>query len=593
MKIPKMNSVLYRGAIELGIFSFVINTLLLAQPIYMLQVYDRVLPSASVNTLLFMTIIVFLALVVLGLLDVFRQNYATRLAARLEATLGSSAFLATANGPRADLGDTQPLRDLSSVRNFLSSRIFQSLFDLPFVPVFLFMLLFIHPYIFALTVFSVVLVALIAYFNQRSVAASGKQAAESSMKSMAAAQAFAQSAETIRAMGMMRNVIGMWGKAEAQTLTSLDDNLGSNAWYGGLSRTVRQFLQIAIMGLGAWLVLDGKMTAGMIFATSMISGRALQPIDQLIGGWRIIFDTKLAWDRLKESLKVSERISSPKTDLPEPNGDIEAENLIYYPPGRKNGDPLIKRLNFVISAGTSVGLIGPSGAGKSTLARLLCGAIDPTQGSVRIDKADIRQWDRDRLGKFVGYLAQNADMLPGTIAQNISRFMPDATSDDIVAAAKKAHVHDMILGFPGGYEALLGPTGMTLSGGQRQRIGLARAFYGTPKLLILDEPNSNLDAEGDVALERAVMQAKADGITVVMVTQRKTSADKLDALMIIRNGTIEDYGKREKVMESQNAKMREAMQRQQAAAQQQVRPPNIGSQGQVLTLPKLGGDRQQ
>jgi PrtD family type I secretion system ABC transporter len=592
MKSPKINRVLYRGAFEIAIFSFVINLLLLAQPIYMLQVYDRVLPSSSLNTLIFLTIIIFIALMVLGLLDVFRQMYATRLAAKFEATMGTSAFLATTNGPRAELGDTQPLRDMASVRNFISSRVLQSLFDLPFVPVFLLMLLFIHPYIFILTVFSVGIVALIAYFNQRSVAISGKQAAETSMKSMAAAQAFAQSAETIRSMGMMRNVIGIWGKAEAQTLTSLDENLSSNAWYGGLSRTVRQFLQIAIMGLGAWLVLEGKMTAGMIFATSMISGRALQPIDQLIGGWRVIFDAKLAWERLKESLKVSEQVMAPKTDLPVPSGQIEAENLIYYAPSRKTGEPLIRRVNFIIPAGSSVALVGPSGAGKSTLARLLCGAIEPSQGNVRIDKADIRQWDRDKLGKHIGYLAQNADMLPGTIAQNISRFMPDASSEDIVTAAQKAHVHDMILGFPGGYEALLGPTGMTLSGGQRQRIGLARAFFGSPRLLILDEPNSNLDSDGDVALDRAVLQAKNDGITVVMVTQRKTSADKLDNIMIVRNGAIEDYGPRARIVENQNSKMREAVARQQAAAQQNQHEAQK-SQGQVVSLPKFAAEKSQ
>jgi ATP-binding cassette subfamily C protein len=591
MKSLNMKAMAFRGALELGIFSFVINLLLLAQPIYMLQVYDRVLPSSSLNTLLFLTIIIAAALVVLGLLDVFRQIYSTRLSAKFEAAYGTTAFLATTNGPRAELGDTQPLRDLATVRNFIASRVLQGLFDLPFVPLFLLMLLFIHPYVFTLTVASVILVALIAYMNQRSVAASGKQAAEASMKSMAAAQAFAQSAETIRSMGMTRNVIGMWGKAEAQTLNALDENLGSNAWYGGVSRTVRQFLQIAIMGLGAWLVLEGKMTAGMIFATSMISGRALQPIDQLVGGWRVIFDAKLAWSRLKEAIKVSEQVLTQKTDLPAPNGQIEAENLIYYAPSRKAGEPLIKRVNFKIPAGTSVGLIGPSGAGKSTLARLLCGAIEPTQGNVRIDKADIRQWDRDRLGKYVGYLAQSADMLPGTIAQNIARFMPDANSEDIVLAAKKAHVHDMILGFPGGYEALLGPTGMTLSGGQRQRIGLARAFYGTPKILILDEPNSNLDADGDLALERAILQAKNDGITVVMVTQRKTSADRLDNLMIVRGGVIEEYGPREKVLESQNAKMRESMQRQQAAAQQNQQ--NQTGSGQIVSLPKFAAEKQQ
>ena len=257
--------------------------------------------------------------------------------------------------------------------------------------------------------------------------------------------------------------------------------------------------------------------------------------------------------------------------MPSPTGELLVENLIYIPPGRKAAEPLIKRITFRIPAGTSVGLIGPSGAGKSTLARLICGAIDPTQGNIRIDKADIKQWDRDRLGKHIGYLAQDADLLPGTVAQNIARFSPDASDESIVLAARKAQVHDMILGLPGGYGALLGPGGMALSGGQRQRIGLARAFFGNPKLLVLDEPNSNLDAEGDAALERALQQAKADSITVVLVTQRKSSADKLDNLMIIRDGQIEDYGPREKVIEKQNAKLREFMLKQQAAAPSQTR----------------------
>jgi PrtD family type I secretion system ABC transporter len=585
----KMNKMLARGCFELGLFSFIINILLLAQPIYMLQVYDRVLSSSSLNTLLFLTIIIFVALVVMGFLDVFRQIYATRLAARFEAMIGTSAFLATTNGPKAELGDTQPLRDLITVRNFISSRVLQSLFDLPFVPLFLIMLIFIHPYILVLTVTGVVIVALIAYFNQRSVSASGKLASEMSMKSIASAQAFAQSSDSIRAMGMTRNVVSIWGNAEAQSLTSLDENLQGNAWYGGLSKVVRQFLQIAIMGLGAWLVLEGKMTAGMIFMTSMISGKALQPIDQIISSWRMIFDTKLSWERLQESIKVSEKVLAHKTELPEPSGQIEAENLIYYPPSRKTGEPLVKRVSFVVPAGSSVCLIGPSGAGKSTIARLLAGAIEPTQGCVRIDKADLRQWDRDRLGRYIGYLAQNADMLPGTIAQNISRFMPEASSEDIVAAAKKAHVHEMILAFEGGYEAILGNGGINLSGGQRQRIGLARAFFGSPKILILDEPNSNLDGDGDVALERALLQAKRDGITIIMVTQRKASVDKIDNIMVVKNGMIDDYGPREKVLEAQNNKLRETAQRQQAAAVQNA----AKQQGQVVAMQKLSGEKPQ
>ena len=562
---------LLRGMIDIGIISFVISILLLTQPIYMLQVYDRVLPSSSLNTLAFLSVITLAAIVVLGLLEVFRQLYASRLAIRLESELGASAFLAGAHSQNAEIGDTQPLRDLATVRNFISSRILQSLFDLPFVPIFLLLLIFIHPYLFLLTLAGLVIVALVAWANQSGVEDSGKKTSENSMKAMASAQAFTRSAETIRAMGMTRNTVGIWGKAEADALRSIDETTAINAWYGGLSRSIRLLLQIAIMGVGAWLVIDGKMTPGMIFATTMISGRALQPIDQLVAGWRQIFDARLAWDRLQKALSNSEAQMAPKTDLPSPTGELLVENLIYIPPGRKAAEPLIKRITFRIPAGTSVGLIGPSGAGKSTLARLICGAIDPTQGNIRIDKADIKQWDRDRLGKHIGYLAQDADLLPGTVAQNIARFSPDASDESIVLAARKAQVHDMILGLPGGYGALLGPGGMALSGGQRQRIGLARAFFGNPKLLVLDEPNSNLDAEGDAALERALQQAKADRITVVLVTQRKSSADKLDNLMIIRDGQIEDYGPREKVIEKQNAKLREFMLKQQAAAPSQTR----------------------
>lgn len=570
-RVTTLNSMrrLRRGMIDIGVISLVISVLLLTQPLYMLQIYDRVLPSSSLNTLAFLSLITFVTIAVLGLLEVFRQLYASRMALRLESELGAEAFLAGARGKNAENGDTQPLRDLAMVRNFVASRVLQSLFDLPFVPLFLLILAFIHPYLFALTVAGVLLIALVAWANQKGVKDPGEQTAKSAMQAMAAAQAFTRGAETIRAMGMMRNTVGIWGKAEAESLKAFDETTTVNAWYGGLSRSIRILLQIAILGVGAWLVVDGQMTAGMIFASSMISGRALQPIDQLVAGWRQIFDARESWTRLKCALSVVEGDAFAKTDLPVPVGDIQVENLIYVPSGRKASDPVIKRLNFRIPAGASVGLVGASGAGKSTLAKLICGAVEPTQGLVRIDKADIRQWDRDRLGQYVGYLSQEADMLPGTVAQNIARFAPDASDESIVEAAKKAQVHDMILLLPEGYSTRLGPGGMGLSGGQRQRIGLARAFFGTPKILVLDEPNANLDMEGDAALDRALAQAKAAKITIVIVTQRKVSADKLDLLMVLNDGQIEDYGPREAVMEKQNAKMRDMVQKAQKAAQAQ------------------------
>ena len=303
---------LLRGMIDIGIISFVISILLLTQPIYMLQVYDRVLPSSSLNTLAFLSVITLAAIVVLGLLEVFRQLYASRLALRLESELGASAFLAGAHSQNAEIGDTQPLRDLATVRNFISSRILQSLFDLPFVPIFLLLLIFIHPYLFLLTLAGLVIVALVAWANQSGVEDSGKKTSENSMKAMASAQAFTRSAETIRAMGMTRNTVGIWGKAEADALRSIDETTAINAWYGGLSRSIRLLLQIAIMGVGAWLVIDGKMTPGMIVATTMISGRALREVHELVVGWHQIFDARLAWDRLQKALSNSEAQMAPK-----------------------------------------------------------------------------------------------------------------------------------------------------------------------------------------------------------------------------------------------------------------------------------------
>jgi ABC-type protease/lipase transport system fused ATPase/permease subunit len=269
-------------------------------------------------------------------------------------------------------------------------------------------------------------------------------------------------------------------------------------------------------------------------------------------------------------LSVADR-SKMITELPAPNGEIAGENLVYSAPSAvRGGEPLLKRLNFRIPAGSSLAIVGPSGAGKSTLARLLVGAIEPSMGSVRIDGADIKQWDKQKLGKHIGYLSQDADMLPGTVAENIARFTPGASDEEIVNAAKMASVHELILALPAGYNTLLGPGGLTLSGGQRQRIGLARAFFGAPRILVLDEPNANLDAEGDAALDRALQEAKKTGATVIVITQRKAAAERADRIMIIRDGAIEDYGPKAVVAENQNRKMQEMQRRMQGAQPTQL-----------------------
>ncbi|RNJ41491.1 type I secretion system permease/ATPase [Mesorhizobium erdmanii] len=533
--------VLSRSVLEMGLFSAVTNTLVLILPLYMLQVYDRVLPAANLDTLGYLTLLALLCLLLFGVLEVVRGIYASRLAARLDVSLGTSSFLAAMSSPRAGLGDVQALRDLATLRGFIASRTIFFLFDLPFGPIFVGLLYFIHPLLFLVTVIGAVLMVSIAVLNQAASSRPSKEAAENLGASMNLAQAFARNFETVRALGMVSNAIEFWGTRFSGSLHASDRLARINAFYGGVSRTTRSVLQIAILGVGAYLVLHNEMTAGMIFASSMISARALQPLDQIIGSWRQIIDANLAWKRLSS---VQSR-SGPKENvaLPTPQGALSADQIIYYLPGSADGAlPLIKRVTFEVAAGETVAIVGPSQAGKSTLARLIVGAIEPRSGAIRIDGGDLRNWDPEELGRHIGYLPQDVELLPGTIGQNIARFEPDAPDEKLVQAAQRAQVHELILGQRHGYSTVIGPTGVRLSGGERQRIGLARAFYGDPKVLVLDEPNANLDSDGEAALERAILQARARKTTVLVITHRPSIAAKCDRILVLSNGQIEIYG---------------------------------------------------
>lgn len=312
-------------------------------------------------------------------------------------------------------------------------------------------------------------------------------------------------------------------------------------------------LQRAILGLGAWLVLQGKMTAGMIFASSMISGRALQPLDQLIGGWRQTIDARLAWLRLKKAVPEHAEKAPAKIQLPAPSGRLTVRDLVYIPPGSAPGaEPIIKRMNFEIRASETIAIIGPSRAGKSTLARLLVGAIYPSSGTIEMDGADLRTWDEAQLGRSVGYLAQDIQLLPGTIAQNLARFDPNATDDAVVDAATRAQAHELILAQRDGYQTPVGASNGALSGGERQRVGLARAFYGNRGILILDEPNANLDQEGEQALARALGEARLAGTTAVVVTHRLSLAATCDRALLLRNGVSEMLGPSTEVLKQLN-----------------------------------------
>lgn len=543
------------GVGRLFLVSFVVNVLLLVQPLYMLQIYDRVLASASLETLLFISLIAGGAILLLGLIDAVRGVLAGRIATRIGVAGGEAALDASLKGPRATLGDVQPLRDLAAVRGFLGGKGILGFLDLPFAPFFIAILYFIHPDLFWLTAGGAVVLLVVAIANQWAAERALGRAGEDAIAANLMAQAFARSSESITAMGMGTAVTRAWGEREARALVQQGSANDLASTFGGLSRVLRLGLQIAILGYGGYLVLAGEMTAGMIFAASLISGRGLQPIDQVIGGWGAFAEFRKAWARLRGALSRAGQ-TSDRTSLPAPVGRVQIERLVVTAPGTARPEPILKAISAVIPAGECVVLIGPSGAGKSTLARAIVGAVLPRDGLVRLDGADIAQFDPVILGRHVGYLAQDVEMLPGTVAQNIARFDAGADHDEIVRAARDAQVHDLVLSLPQGYDTPLGAEGHRLSGGQRQRIGLARAFFGRPRLLVLDEPNAHLDALGEEALDRALEAARESGTTVVVVTQRKLVADRADRVMVLRDGAIEDYGTRQELMERQAERAR-------------------------------------
>lgn len=582
-----LRSAFRRSVIDLGLFSTVVNVLALTSPLFLIQVYDRVLPSSSIETLVYLTIIAFLAFAFLGLLEVIRAIYAVRMAAKLDSELGAAAFVNVVAATGREPGDIQPLRDLATVRGFVASRGTPVLFDLPFSPVFAALLYLLHPLLFLMTTIGAIVILLLVFLNQYMNKKASQFAQERITSANLTAQMFSRNAETVRAMGMTNNVSEVWGRQFAAATAAADGSLVVNAIFGGISRSIRMILQMAILAVGATLVLKGQMTAGMIFASSILSGRALQPLDQLVGIWKQAMDARSAWSRFEKVIEAG-NVDSRKLLLPNPAGDIAVRDLLYVSPDAgADPEPILKRLSFTIAAGESVAVVGPSRAGKSTLARLLTGAVAPTAGSITIDGADLRTWDAVQLGGLIGYLSQDVQLLPGTIAANISRFEPDAADEAVVAAARAAHANDLILSQAKGYQTPIGPGSDNLSGGERQRIGLARAFYGSPRLLVLDEPNANLDSEGEAALGRALRDAKARGVTVIIVTHRISIATTCDRILVMKNGRIDDFGPTDEV--ARRAQSERADRAAKAAAvKRQANPPptNISA-----FLPGRTGDR--
>ncbi|ESR23069.1 type I secretion system permease/ATPase [Lutibaculum baratangense] len=538
-----------RGLLAAGGFSLALNLLMLTVPLYMTSVYDRVLSSRSGETLLMLTLVAVGALALAGLLEAVRQIVLMRTGARLEAALGERLLHISLSSPAGNESEPQGLRDLSQLRQFLSSPTVCAVFDAPVAPLFMALLFIIHPHLGWITLAASVLLLAVSYANRQLTKHPLSEAAQSGSAALQRAQVQARNADVIRAMGMTGSSVGSWWRENAVSLSSADRAGVTNASLSGLSRFLRLILQISILGYGALLVLThSTMSAGIIFAASIISARALAPVDQIVGGWKSFVAAGHSWRRIKAILEGTPEPEA-RMKLPVPDGSVAVEKLIHAP--ATGGEPIIKGISFEIEPGEVVGVIGPSGAGKSTLARLLVGALQPTQGLVRIGGDDLRHWAPDALGPHVGYVPQDVELFPTTIACNIARMDPNPDADEVVTAARLAGCHKLIQRMRDGYETVIGPSGQVLSGGQRQRVALARALYGRPRVVVLDEPNASLDGEGEHALVTALQACREAGITCIVITQRPNVVPALTQLLVLREGRIEDFGPKEDVLRRQ------------------------------------------
>lgn len=545
--------------IIIAFFSFFANLLQLTIPLYMLQIYDRVLPSQSSNTLIFLSILAAFALIILGLTEMVRQILATRAAAKLDSVLANDVMERVITEGHKTNGNIQPLRDLQAVRTIISSKMLFGVIDFPFSLIFIACLYLIHPSLFWLTVIGSFVLLFVAIMNLKFTEKSSGEQTKATVVAHQQSEYFARNSDSIIAMGMMKDVVASWGNWNADALIAADKSANRNSIFSGMSRTIRFGIQAAMLGYGAYLVQLGEMTAGMIFASSIISGRALQPIDMVINSWPQLSAGRRSWGKVKAFVANTER-REKYTQVAEPIGELTAEGILQPNPLDRKKPAILNRISFKLAAGESVAVIGPSGSGKSTLARIIIGAFKPFAGDIRIDGTNITNWDPQDLGKHVGYLAQDVELLPGTIAQNISRFRPDAKDEDIRRAAEMAHVEDLIKKMPHGYDTPIGPGGLSVSGGEKQRLGLARAFFGDPKIIVLDEPNSSLDRIGENALLRALIEAKKNKITVFLVTQRDSVIKVVDNIMRMNEGQIIDYGPAEEVIKVTKERAQKAAQ---------------------------------
>ena len=529
--------------------SAILNVLLLGGSLYMMMVYDSVLPSRSIPTLVGLAILVMIVYAFQGFFENMRAGMLADVANAVEQKLSgrvqgaiSQLALAGQKLPGDGLG---PMRDLENVRAFLSSGAV-AMIDLPWILFFLGVLFALHVWLGVTTLVGAVVLFSLTLITNRVMKQPAEQLSQLSAHRNGAAETNLRHVELLTALGMRNRMQQRWGRSNSAYAAAQNKLARSGAALGGLSKMLRLALQSLILTVGALLVLDDKASGGVIFASSILSARALAPVDQAIVNWKGFISARIGWLTLSEMLK---RVPAPQPvslRLPRPERRLEVEKLVVAPPGSRQ--MTVNGATFQLSAGDACAVIGPSGAGKSSLGRALIGAWRPARGTIRFDGASLDQWDPEHFGEWGGYLPQSVELLDGTIAQNIARFDPDATSEGVLAAAKAAAVHDLITSLPQGYETRVGTNGEALSGGQRQRIGLARALYGDPFFILLDEPNSNLDGEGEAALAAAIASVRKRGGILVVISHRADILGRVSHIMLLRGGRMEAFGPAAEIM---------------------------------------------
>lgn len=537
-------------------FSMVINLLMLVPAIFMLQVFDRVVTSRSVETLAMLAAFTVGALVFMSVLDVVRSRLLTAAAVSMERDLGPTvmADLVRRASSATSSDTTHGMRDVAALRNFLSGPGLIALFDAPWLPIYVLIIWLFHPLLGMIAAGGAVLLIVLAWVNEKLTRAALEEAQIVSRGAGRFADQSVRNAEASAGLGIIDNLSRGWESINSQALALQLRASRKSTVVTALTRLLRQLLQVAMLAAGAWLVIHQQSTSGVMIAATILLGRALAPVEAVASGWKMLVEARAAWGRLDWGLSAA-RPTESVTELPAPQGALSVDRIVFGFQGRNQ--PVLKQVSFEVAPGEVLALVGPSAAGKSTLARVIVGLWRPHSGTVRLDGADITSWPRSKLGPHIGFLPQDVELFSGTVAQNIAR-MGEVDSAAVIQAAQRANVHDMILRLPGGYDTPIEETATLLSAGQRQRVALARALYGNPKLVVLDEPNSNLDFDGERSLVDAVRGLKERGATVIVITHRAALLAAADKVAVLRDGAIEKVGSMSDIMPKAVAKPADA-----------------------------------